>query len=122
MKYTDLNNSLLEHFPELEERAREEFRWWSPEPPPSHVFYGDVLTPFVKQQLSTMAEPKLLDRIFQFLEAMAMSGQDEVKAVLTDSILEVIGDDRELLARARALMGRETLALSHVTEKQWGRE
>lgn len=86
------------------------------------VFFGDVLNPFLLEELSTMRNRELLQRIFNFLESMAVSGDKEVGWVLTASILERLGDDKIILERARSLMEPETLKLSHEVEKSWSRE
>jgi hypothetical protein len=53
---------------------------------------------------------------------MALSPDEQVTDLLGAGILERIGDDKELLKRARSLMGKKTLEGSHIVEKGWGRE
>jgi hypothetical protein len=69
-----------------------------------------------------MRHPQLLKRIFDFFERMALSPDNMVPELLTMETLEYLGDDKTILKKARKLMGRETLKLSHEIEKFWGRE
>ena len=69
-----------------------------------------------------MNNPQLLGRLFDFMEKMASSADLNINNLLTDNVLEIIGDDKLLLARARKMMGPKTLELSHEIEKSWGRE
>jgi hypothetical protein len=52
---------------------------------------------------------------------MAVDGNNEVKNVLTVSILEVLGDDRKVLNTSYKYMGKETRKASDEIEKFWGR-
>jgi hypothetical protein len=57
-----------------------------------------------------------------FMERMAASADVGVRNALTVGMLEVVGDDRHALDRAREVMGPLTLALSIEIETFWGRE
>ena len=57
-----------------------------------------------------------------FMERMATSSDEDVRNALTVGALEMIGDDRPALERARKTMRPETLALSIAIETFWGRE
>ena len=125
MNYETLNYELIKSIPELEKAAKKEFDRWKEgeeEEPPQHVFFGYVLNPFLLEKLTTMENPDLLNRVFEFLETMALSGDEDVVGVLTATVLERIGDDKMLLERARPLMGENTLRMSHEVERSWGRE
>jgi hypothetical protein len=95
---------------------------WHEEETLQHVFFGDVLNKFLIKELDTMKKESLLERIFRFLEAMATCEDEDVRGVLTATVLERLGDDKEILKHARSLMGKETLRFSHEVEKSWGRE
>jgi hypothetical protein len=125
MKYDNIIKEFIASFPEIERLSNQEILKWkdeeSPEPP-AHVFFGNVLNLFLVEELKIMKNNSLLERIFHFLELMATSGNEDVRGILTATVLEYLGDDKEILTKARSLMGKETLKLSHEVEKTWGRE
>jgi hypothetical protein len=123
MRYETLVKELVNSFPELDESVKKELEdpVYHNEILP-HILFGHVFRHFIVKELSSMKDKKLLERIFKFLETMAISEDKEVKGVLTASILEYLGDDKNILDRARLLMGNETIRLSHEVEKSWGRE
>ncbi len=122
MKYDNLITEFIVEFPELKERADKESKWWNEEVPLVHVFFGDVLAPFLKTELISLENPRLLNRIFQFLEKMAVSYDEGVQEVLGVTILEWLGDDKKRLEIARKMMGPNTLKMSLEIESGLGRE
>jgi hypothetical protein len=101
-------------------RSRMYFR--NGDTPPVHVFFGDVLNKYLVHELQVSYDPALLSRIFNFMNMMAKSKDQEVRAVLTDTILEYLGDDKDVLKIARSFMKPETLQLSFQIELHLGRE
>jgi hypothetical protein len=123
MRYETLIKELTNSFPEMKELINEELeREASFNEPLPHVFFGYVFNPFILEELASMRNKELLKRMFKFLELMAISKDKDVKGVLTATILERLGDDKNILERARKLMGKETSKLSHQVERSWGRE
>jgi hypothetical protein len=126
LTYKNLIDKFVDNFPEFKKKAEDEKRWWwndDNEEPMLHIFFGDILNPFLTDKaLIKMDDLRLLKRIFGFMEIMAKSEDEDVKGVLTATILERLGDDKKILKNARSLMGGETLKLSHAVEKGWGRE
>jgi len=125
VNYKTLIDEFMNNFPAIKESAEQDTDWiadeWNEEPL-VHVFVGDHFTPYLIEQLSILQDKDLLNRIFEFLESMAISEDTSVREVLTDSILEVLGDDKQILERARAFMRSNTLRMSHEVEKSWRRE
>jgi hypothetical protein len=122
MEYKNLISLFINNFPELNIESMKEVESWGDEEIPVHVFFGNILIPFLEQSLVTMDKPELLQRIFIFLEKMALSDDKKVREVLSDSILEVLGDDDQQLKNARGFMKERTLEMSHNIEKALGRE
>jgi hypothetical protein len=125
MKYDNLVEQFLKYFPELSGIADQKRRDWEGDPgeePLVHVFFGDVVTPFILDMFSSSEDNVSLNKIFEFLEMMAKSNDSRVREVVTDSVLEKLGDDLKILRTARSYMGNETRKLSHQVEKFWGRE
>jgi hypothetical protein len=122
MIYKNLISNLIKAIPEIKGMYEDEMEWWGQDNPLPHIIFGDVFNPFIKKQMIEMKNSELLNRIFLFLEQMANSDDEDVKGVLIATVLEWIGDDKDILEKARKLMGKKTLILSHITEKGWGRE
>jgi len=124
MNYKTLIDEFMNDFPELIELA-EKKPWWKENEehePLVHIFAGDIFNPYLIEQLSVGQNEDLLNRIFEFLELMAISEDTFVKEVLTDTILERLGDDKQILEKARAFMRSNTLRMSHEVERFLGRE
>ena len=117
MKYESLIQDFLKEFPEIRNIATEKSNSWDSEIPLIHVFFGYVLNPFINQELISLENPILLDRIFQFLEKMAISDDESVHEVLALTILQWIGQDSTRLKNARKMMRPNTLKLSYDIEK-----
>ncbi|WP_441422440.1 DUF7674 family protein [Anaerobacillus sp. MEB173] len=66
-------------------------------------------------------ETDKLEKFFNFFEKMAIEGDDYTKELLTVTILERLGDDKEILITAYKYMGKETRKASDEVEKGWGR-
>jgi hypothetical protein len=122
MKYESLIKRFVHQFPELNAQIEDVFQKWSGDTPPVHVFFGDVLNKYLVHELQVSYDPALLSRIFNFMNMMAKSKDQEVRAVLTDTILEYLGDDKDVLKIARSFMKPETLQLSFQIELHLGRE
>jgi hypothetical protein len=84
-----------------------------------HVFFCDCNELFIDYILE--GNPKVLERLFNLFEIMATQGNDDVVNILCVTILERLGDDRNVLNISRKYMGKETRVLSDETEKGWGR-
>ena len=68
-----------------------------------------------------LSDKDLLDRTFAFFEKMACASE-EVRELLLYAVLEKLGDDKAVLAKARLLMGAKTLEYSRQVEAFLGRE
>ena len=123
--YDNVVMEFLKEFPEAIKKAEEEkircssngeYRGYQ------YVFFGYVVTWLTINALNNNDNPKLLSRLFRFFETMAESSEAEIIDLLKWGTLEIVGDDKKILKHARSLMGKNTLALSHDTERYWGRE
>jgi hypothetical protein len=123
MNIDTLITDFIIQFPELEVAAKKELkRWEGEEEVPHDVFFGYILNPFLEKELVSGKNKSFLQRIFSFLEVIALSQDERVRWVLSTTILEKLGDDKKILQKARSLMGSNTLRMSHEVEKYLGRE
>lgn len=87
----------------------------------AHVIWSLGLIPCVIELIKDNKKNKsVLQRTFAFFEEMA-SSDEEVRELLLYSVLEKIGDDKEILNISMALMGKNTLKLSQQVENFLGR-
>ena len=120
MKYDNLVRTLLEEMPELQPAYNEEMQWLDEELP--HVIFSMVLNSYLFELLrstSTTADP-VLSRIFAFLEKMANSQVEEIEEVLVVTVLESLVMERDIVPRAKMLMGPKTLSFLEKQEKAFG--
>lgn len=89
--------------------------------PGDHVFFGNILDPYLMDVLRERDSGDDLDRIFAFVERMATE-DESLENVVQVTICERLGDEKQVLARARRLMGPETLRHSHWIERFLCRE
>ena len=87
-----------------------------------YVIWGMGLMPCILERLAYEEQNKdLLDRTFAFFEKMACASE-EVRELLLYAVLEKLGDDKAVLAKARLLMGAKSLENSRQVEAFLGRE
>jgi hypothetical protein len=125
MVYAGIQNVLLAEFPELQERAYSIFlsyRDRTNEKPAAYLIFLLVLKPIVLKLLSNTPQDPLVVRIFQFLEAMAVSEDPDVVTLLWIAILVPLVFDRERIRNAWAIMGPRTQDLAREIAKLRGWE
>lgn len=112
---------LISEFPELQQSYREELEFWDPDTPSIGNLIDGILYPFVINELSLINNSEKLNRVFGFLEKMALSKEQIIKDALMHSVLECLGDHKELLKKSYNYMGIETRILSDMIEQFYGR-
>lgn len=89
MKEFELNQLLLNAFPELKERFEEETSWQDGLNTGCFITFEDVFMPFFETVIKTNDE-KMKNRIAKFIEALSNIEDDYVQNVLYIAILENI--------------------------------
>lgn len=124
LTYENVIEEFLFRFPEFKDKAEEEKEWWwyeDNEEPLPHIFFSNVLHDFLIYEIKqTRTQCFCIEP--SFFERMPLSPDDNVADLLTTGTLEYLGDDKWVLDRARKMMGKETLKLSHYIERLLGRE
>ncbi len=87
MTQSELNDLIVEFFPELKEKFDEEMAWWDIEEPGSHNIYGNVFNPFAIDEI--LIDPK---RIFDFIEFVLEKDDDYATDVMIVTVLEFLTD------------------------------
>jgi hypothetical protein len=86
----------------------------------NHVFFGECNNYFIKLLEDEKDLPRIKE-LFNFLELMAIQGDNEVKNLLSVTILARMGDSKEILDTAYKYMGPETRKSSNEIEEYWDR-
>lgn len=111
MKWDVLHEKLVEAIPELEKAYKEELKDWD-EFPGNHIIFGNVLNPFLVELLEQPNKQNPKQRIFDFLELMALSEDAKVQEVLSVTVLERLGDSEGVLRETKKYMGKMTTQFS----------
>src|SRR5215210_6617607 len=96
-------DELLKTFPGIAADLRALKDYWEPDEPGLYAIVGEVLTPYVERAADS-EDPYQLKRACLFMERMATSPDVDLPNALQVGLLEVLGDDRERLERARRVM------------------
>ena len=87
----------------------------------AHIFFGDFINPKLLVLLEDDQDKSRIEKVFTFLERMAVEGDADVQEILMVTILERIGDEQELLDKSHYYMGKFTRETSDKIESFWGR-
>lgn len=85
----DLNNMLINEFPELNKEIMDEISWQDGLYTGSHVVYGDVLVPYLRKCIDNQNEIKVI-QILNFLENVLQYNEKYSGEVVTLSVLEAL--------------------------------
>jgi hypothetical protein len=122
IKLNNLGDKLVEAIPELQPQYLAELEWWGEDKPGVHIIFGDILNPYLISIINTDYQEESLIRIFDFLEKLANHENKQIQEVVALTVCERLGDEPEILLKARQYMGTKTLEMSHEIERFWGRE
>lgn len=119
---SNLGDKLVEAVPELQPQYLAELEWWDEDKPGIHIIFGDILNPYLISLIKSDSQQETLIRIFDFLEKLANHKNEQIQEVVAVTVCERLGDEPELLLKARQYMGSKTQEMSYEIEKFWGRE
>ncbi len=85
------------------------------------VVIENVLMPQVIRLLSENGECDLIKRIFDYFEQVSCSGEEQLINNFSVTVLEILGNDREILNIAQLYMGHETKILQIEADRGVGR-
>ena len=89
MQSKELNNLLLEKFPELNEKFIEETNWQEGIETGSFIVFEDVFMPFLEVNIE-MNNADIIERIYSFIESLCYIDDKYVQNVLYVAIFENI--------------------------------
>ncbi|MGG4128766.1 hypothetical protein ABEW19_10865 [Paenibacillus illinoisensis] len=93
---------------------------------PPHVAFGNILNPYLINLLQvnhelTKSEEKLLLIIFGFIEQMALSNDEDVRNVVSVTVMARLGDNTTVLTNALKYIGEQTKVFSKEIESSYRR-
>jgi hypothetical protein len=89
MKSDELNMMLIKKFPNLIDLYHKEVEWQEGDKTGSHIVYGDVFTPYIKECISNKSI-KELRAIFEYIEFLLSKKDLYIDDVITFSVIECI--------------------------------
>lgn len=93
-------------------------------------YYGEVLEtiviervfmPKIIQLLSEEININLLKSIFNYFEEVSNDHDTHLKNIFSTTVLEILGNDKSILATAQKYMGTKTIQLQRETDGTLGR-
>ncbi len=87
MDAKQLNQLLINRFPELEKKYYKEVNWQEGDETGSHIVYGDVFAPYIEENIAVNNQEKL-KKIFNFIEEVLLKKDGYAEEVIMFSVLE----------------------------------
>jgi len=119
LSYDELSKTLVEAFPEIQERYEKELDWWGSEKPGQHIVYGDIFTPYLVELLEADRDTERLQRAFELLEELIANNDVRVQEVAVVTVLEYLQGKPSLLSRAEPYMGPLASAAVRDLDEFW---
>lgn len=85
------------------------------------VVIEDIFMPEVNKLLEEDKNKVLLKKIFDYFEDVSGCGDEYLINIFSITVLEILGNDKEILTRARDYMGKETARLQRKSDGDIGR-
>lgn len=85
------------------------------------VVIEDIFMPIILNLLSENMEQQLLENIFRYFEDIVNSDDSHLINVLSITVLEMLGNDRVILKKAKHYMGPKTSVIQIKVDEELGR-
>lgn len=109
----------IEKFPEYKQAYYEHIDYY--DELLGHVFFGDSINKTLTELLKKNDDIDTIQRYINFINLMYRMGDDAVKNIVIVTILEYLGDDKEVLTNAYYLFNNDIIKASIENEKFLGR-
>lgn len=110
MTNKELNLKLVEALPELKVRYDDEVEWQEGDETGSHVVYGDVLKPYLMENIVSKND-EVVKIIFDFIERMFDTNDESASEVIALSVLESIIMNDIDLGFVEAVLGNRSMKI-----------
>ncbi len=116
--YSNLVESMLAQFPHLYSTYEKDYD--EEERSLVHIIFGQLFNPYIiEKNCKEQNCEEERKRIADFLEAMATSSDEKVRAVLADTVLEELMDDPSQFAQISRYFQEETQAIAHDVQRAY---
>ena len=85
------------------------------------VIIEDIFMPEIIKLLNNEKNPSFLKTIFDYFELVSIYADKYLLNVFSITVLEILGNDKRVLDKARKYMGNVTTRLQYKTDKLLGR-
>lgn len=85
------------------------------------VIIEDIFMPEIIKLLGENKNIKLLKSIFDYFEKIADCGDEYLANIFSTTVLEILGNDRDILKMAKKYMGAKTVQLQREADRKLGR-
>lgn len=85
------------------------------------IIIEDIFMPDIIKLLSENKDTKLLERIFNYFEEVSNCEDEDLLNTFSVTVLEILGNDKEILKVAQEYMGPKTTQLQIEADRELGR-
>ena len=107
MDAKQLNQLLIEKFPELEKEYHEAIDWQEGDETGSHVVYGDVFNQHIEKKIKKKNNAEI-QKVFAFIEEILAKNEKYSDEVIMFSVLERLMLDKEQFQGCKKYFGKYT--------------
>ena len=107
MDVKQLNQLLIDRFPELEKEYHEEVDWQEGDETGSHVVYGDVFTPYIEKNIIQQNNSEI-QKAFSIIEEILARNEKYSDEVILLNVLERLMLDKEQFQSCKKYLGKYT--------------
>lgn len=119
MGIEDFFEKMLEYFPYKENEYKKNIEKYGELL--STVVIEDIFMQEIIQMIKKDEEISKLIELFDYLEMAVNFGDEEMINIISVTVLEILGNDRDVLNIARKYMGSKTIELQILADKDLGR-
>ena len=87
-----------------------------------HVFFGDIINSQLFNLLKHSSNEDRINDLFRFINDFYIQGDETCKNIVVVTILEYLGDDREVLNKAYTYIEEDLIKESVINEQNLGRD
>jgi hypothetical protein len=107
--YRTMSTRLVDAVPEIADMVARQRQEWAPEEPGQHNLYSEIVVPYIVSLLTEHADAGIVQRLFDHLEALADSPDEDAENVFCVTVVEeLVGLFPETVMLAQPFMGPET--------------
>lgn len=115
----DFFSDILEMFPDLEFQYNKMNREYGDLF--ETIFLEDVFAPEIIYLIEEGRDENILYKIFEYFEDILNKGDEHLIEIFTVTVLEILGNDVNLLHKAKKYMGEKTFKLQKKADAELGR-